>query len=173
MNAVDIQMRGAFGNGYTMWKQSIFQMIISTVSGFVYLMLNAPTLVCGSDQLNQIEGALNLYTGHGYVLNDGSSVRYWPPLYAMYVSIFFNASDKFWTVALSNAALISVTSFSWCSFIFFFSKTFSDNTERKWRFLTSAIISIGASETLVQLYCEHALSSTLCLHYFYRYFSDL
>ena len=90
---------------------------IALIGGLAHFFVSVPIFETGSDALNQIVGAINISEGRGYTLENGESVRYWPPLYAIYASAFLFFNNSFASLAIANSLLIAATSLTWSIFI--------------------------------------------------------
>jgi len=66
--------------------RGLFPFFAAAFTAAFYAGLNFPEFVTGIDSLRQLEGALHIYLGEGYIQNSGNHIVYWPPTYAYLVA---------------------------------------------------------------------------------------
>ena len=135
---------------------------LALLAGLAHFFISVPFFETGPDALNQIVGAFNISQGHGYTLENGDSVRFWPPIYAIYASGFLAFNNSFASLAFGNSLLIAVISFTWSIFILGASNNLSVITNKcASNFIVVKLFAISSATFIILHVLRHPSSDAV------------
>lgn len=116
--------------------------------GAFHFYLNYINIIVGIDQFRQLDGALHLFLGHGYIKSDGTNVQFWPPMYAYIVKIFMHIfGQNYLSIVFANSTILTFACAGWS--ILFLKLRSKSNAKGSW--IDLAVVAIISLWILYQL----------------------